>query len=460
MLQCENGVIEMIHLWNNKAEIFLLLVLITTAFVFLFFDNATTLVWTIVVPLLPIFIVIIGFSRWRNICPLAEVSKISQRVTWIEKKKVPKWIEKNFYLIQYTSLFIALTLRLTILNFSHFYLLLYFVFIFFSAFVANLIYSGKSWCNFFCPVGVVERIYCLSNANNYMRNSACSTCTACKHNCPDIDMESNYWKENMNKQKSFAFYSFSGLILGFYLYFYFQSGSFSYYFNGDWTGKHLSLLSDGFFFAPFIPLVIAAPLTLAFFALLSFTFFLSLEKMVWKYKLFKNCDYATLQHKIKVMSSFVALNTFYIFAGAPSYSHYPFFYSILYFFIVAISSMVLYKEFYRKEMDLIQERFALKIIKKWDKAKEIPNDLKEIYFRYINEVKNKKEILQTYRESIEELLEDGILDENSLVTLEKLREQIGISKKDHFNVIRTIKLKNEELFDDSFETIKLIVTKE
>ncbi len=451
MLLCENGVIAMTHLWKNKTDLFLVLILLLSVPLFFLFENTTTLVWTIVVPLLPIFIVLIGFSRWRNSCPLAEVSKISQRINWFKKKKVPKWVESNLYLIQYFSLFLALTLRLTILNFNHFYLLGFFVFIFFAAFMTNLFYTGKSWCNYFCPVGVVERIYCLSNASNYIRNSACSTCTACTRNCPDIDMESNYWKSNMNQQKSFAFYSFSGLILGFYLYFYLQSGSFSYYFSGDWTAIHLSLFSEGFYFAPFIPVLVAAPLTLAFFALVSFGVFLGIEKYIWKKQLIKNLDFITLKHRMNAVSSFVAFNTFYLFAGAPSYSKYPFLYSILYFMIVAISSILLYKEFYRKEMDLLQERFALKIIKKWDKAKEIPSDLKEIYFRYINETKNKKDILNTYKESIEELLYDGILDENSLVSLEKLREQMGISKKDHFNIIRSIQLKNEKIFEDNFE---------
>ncbi len=441
----------MTHLWRNKADLLLLLVLLLSVSLFFVFEKTTTLVWTVLVPLLPIGIIVIGFSRWRDSCPLAEFSKIAQRISLFKKKKVPAWIEKNLYAIQYFALFIGLTLRLTILNFNHYYLLVFFVFIFLAAFVTNLIYTGKSWCNYFCPVGVVERIYTVSNAGNYMRNSACSTCTACTKNCPDIDMESNYWKQSLNQQRSFAFYSFSGLILGFYLYFYLESGSFEYYFSGKWADIHLSLSSDGFFFVPFVPVLIAAPLTLAFFASISFLFFWGIEQYLWKNKIFKDLDFITLKHRMQVVSSFVAFNTFYIFAGAPSYSQYPFFYSILYFFIVALSSMLLYKEFYRKEMDLVQERFALKIIKRWDKTKEIPKDLKEIYYRYINETKNKKDLLNTYRESIEELLEDGILDENSLVTLEKIREQIGISKKDHFNVIRTIKLKNEELFDESYE---------
>jgi len=439
----------MTHLWKNKTNLISLLVFFLSLPLFFLFDNATSLVWTAIIPLLPIVLIIIGFSRWRNICPLAGVSKISQNINWFQKKKVPTWVQNHFYLIQYFSLFLVLTLRLTTLNFNSFYLVLYLVLIFVSAFITNLIYTGKSWCNYYCPVGVVERIYCLSNAKNYMRNSACSTCTACKKNCPDIDMESNYWKENMSFEKSFVFYSFSGLILGFYLYFYLESGSFSYYFSGDWTSIHLSSDSAGFFFAPFIPVFVAAPLTLIVFALLSFLFFWAIETYLWRYQILKNTDYPALRHKMKVVASFVAFNTFYIFAGAPSYSQYPFFYSILYFFIVSISSMLLYKEFFRQEIDLIQERFALKIIKRWEKYKDISSDLKEIYYRYINETKNKRDILKSYKENIEELLRDGILDEGSIVSLEKLREQLGISRKDHFEVIRNIKLQNDELFDDT-----------
>ncbi len=379
MLLCENGVTEMTHLWKNKADLLLLFVLLLSIPLFFVFEKTTTLVWTVLVPLLPIGIIVIGFSRWRNSCPLAEFSKIAQRITLFQKKKVPLWVEQNLYAIQYFALFIGLTLRLTILNFNHYYLLAFFVFIFLVAFVTNLIYTGKSWCNYFCPVGVVERIYTVSNAGNYMRNSACSTCTACTNNCPDIDMERNYWKQSLNKQRSFAFYSFSGLILGFYLYFYLQSGSFEYYFSGKWADIHFSLSSDGFFFAPFVPVLIAAPLTLAFFASMSFLFFWSIERYLWEKKIYKDIDFITLKHRMQVASSFVAFNTFYIFAGAPSYSQYPFFYSILYFVIVALSSMLLYKEFFRQEIDLIQERFALKIIKKWEKYKDISSDLKEIY---------------------------------------------------------------------------------
>ena len=145
-----------------------------------YFDFGTSLVWTVLIPLLPLALLIIGFSRWRDICPLAMISKISQRINFISKRKVPEWFETNFWAYQYFLLFIALALRLTTLNYHGEYLGFFFILVILIAFISNLVYTGKSWCNFFCPVGVVEKIYTLSNAKNHTNNSACGSCTACK----------------------------------------------------------------------------------------------------------------------------------------------------------------------------------------------------------------------------------------------------------------------------------------
>lgn len=414
-------------------------------------DNSTTLVWTIVVPVLPLLFLIIGYSNWRNICPLAYFSKISQKLSWVEKRKVPEWFENNFYLFQYFLLFSAFSARLIILNFDHIYLGIFFVFVIASSFFINLVFTGKSWCNFFCPVGVVEKIYCGSNAHNYNYNSACSTCSACKKNCPDIDMESNYWKENTNKQKTFVFYSFSGLVLGFYFYFYLQSGSFDGYFSGDWANEYLSLTSSGFFFAPFIPLFIAAPLTLLVFSFLSYYIFKTIEYFLLQRKVFPNATDSTVIHRVKIIASFIAFNIFYIFAGAPSYLHYPIPYAMFYFLVVALSTITMYKEFFREENFFIQERFALKMIKKWTLSSPIPKNLKEIYYTYVNTTKNKKQKLQTYKETIQDLLNEGVLTSDSMIILEKLREQMAISEKDHLDVLQSIKVNHEELFDTNVE---------
>ena len=428
-----------------------IIVFVSLVILLLVLEKSTAIVWTMVIPVVPVLFLIIGYSNWRNVCPLAFFSQLSQKLNWIQKRKVPQWFEKNFYFFQYFILFIAFNARLTILNFDNLYLALFFVLVIILAFTINLVYTGKSWCNFFCPVGAVERIYCGSNAHNYNTNSACSKCSACKKNCPDIDMESNYWKESINKQKTFVFYSFSGLVLGFYMYFYLQTGSFEHYFIGSWANEDVSMLSAGFFFAPFIPVVIAAPLTLASFAMASYYIFIYSEKILWKLYGGTNITYTTLLHRVKVIAAFTAFNIFYIFAGAPAYSAYPLTYGLFHFLVITISAIILHKEFFREESFFIQERFAIKMIKRWKSDKPIPTNLKEIYYTYSNEKKNKDEQLQMYKESLSDLLQEGILTEGSMVILEKLREQMGISQKDHLDIIRDIKINNEELFDANVE---------
>nr|WP_275758287.1 cyclic nucleotide-binding domain-containing protein [Sulfurimonas sp. SAG-AH-194-C21] len=414
-------------------------------------QHATSLVWTVVIPILPVLFLIIGYSNWRKICPLALVSKLSQNINLTHKRKVPEWFENNFYFLQFFILLVAFSSRLVFLNFNSFALAIFFVCVSILAFGINLFFTGKSWCNFFCPVGVVEKIYCISNSHQHNLDSACTTCSACKKNCPDIDMESNYWKEATNNQKTFVFYSFSGLILGFYLYFYLQSGSFSHYFTGNWTEVYLSPFSSGFFFAPIIPLIIAAPFTLIVFSILSYFLFKYIERYLWSTGLRKSLPYSTFLHRIKVTASFIAFNIFYIFAGAPTYQHYPLVYGIFHFVVIVLSAITLHKEFFREENFFIQERFALKMIKRWKSDDSLPTNLKEIYYTYINKKKNKEEQLQMYKDSLSDLMQEGILTEDSMVILEKLREQMGISQKEHLDTIRAIKLNHKDLFDNSIE---------
>lgn len=435
-----------------SLEIILLVVFVSLVPILFLFEDATKIVWTAVVPLVPIFFVIIGYSNWRNICPLAFFSKLSQKINFFPKRKVPVWLEDNFYFFQYFVLFSSFSARLVILNFDSTSLAFFFIYIIIFAFTINLIFTGKSWCNFFCPVGVVEKIYCGSNAKNYTNNSACGTCTACKKNCPDIDMESNYWKEKNNNQKTFVFYSFSGLVLGFYTYFYLYAGTTEFYFSGEWSSVELGLFSAGFFFLPQVPLLFAAPLTLALFSVGSYYVFKLLEMLMYKRELFGKQEISVVQHRVRIIAAFVAFNIFYAFAGAPTYSQYPLLYGIFYFIVIFVSTLTLNKEFFRREDFFIQERFALKMIKNWNFEKPIPRNLKEIYYTYANTVENKKEKIETYKESISELLHDGILTQNSMRILERLREQMGISKNDHEKVIRTLKLKNEKLFDESIES--------
>ncbi len=432
-------------------QLFALFVLLSFLPASYFLHNGTALVWTAVIPTIPLFIVVIGFNRWRKLCPLAQIAAVSQFLQWIPKRNIPVWFEKNYYKFQFTLLFLTLSARLLLLNFDGTVLALFFLAIFALAFLTNLLYAGKTWCNFFCPVGVVEKIYCGSNALLSHQTSACSSCVACKNNCPDIDLEKGYWKENSDMDKRMVFYAFAGLILGFYVYYYAISGSWDYYFEGTWSNPALAysdLMSSGFFFLPAIPKVIAAPLTLLFFSYLSYHLFANLEKLLPHFKWAKNKDDKSIEHIVKTIAAFTAFNIFYLFAGAPTFNDYPRFYTLFHFIVIVVSSIILWKEIFREERFYLQERFAKQILKKWKGPGPAPSNLKEIYYTYATQQENQQGKLELYKDTVLELLSDGTLSKEHFSLLDKIREQLGLTEQEHNKVLRSLRRDNSALFDE------------
>ena len=431
----------------QALTLFALLAAIAASF---FLPNGTSLVWTLFIPLVPLFIVVVGYNQWRKLCPLAWIAALGQFLYWIPKRKVPEWFEKHFYSFQFGLLFAAFTARLLLLNFNGMALAIFFLSVALLAFLVNLVYAGKSWCNFFCPVSVVEKIYCGSNALLSQQTSACGSCVACKSNCPDIDLEKGYWKENGDRSKRAVFYAFSGLVFGFYAYYYAISGSWDYYFNGTWTNAgfaYSSLLDPGFFFLPVVPKIVAVPFTLLFFSVLSYFVFAQIEHLLPRFKWTKNKDEKSIEHITKAIAAFCAFNIFYIFAGAPTFSHYPFIYALFHFVVIVVSSIILWKEIFREERFYLQERFAQKILNKWKGPWPAPTNLKEIYYTYATQQESQHEKLELYKETVLELLSDGTLTKEDLTLLDKIREQLGLSEAEHKKILRSLKRDNSDLFD-------------
>ena len=432
----------------QAIALFVLLGLIPASF---FLPNGAALIWTIAIPVVPLLIVVVGYNRWRKLCPLAWIAAVGQFFHWIPKRKVPLWFEKNYYYFQFSLLFLAFSARLLLINFSGTFLALFLLLVAFSAFLINLFFAGKSWCNFFCPVAIVEKIYCGSNALLSQQTSACSSCVACKSNCPDIDLEKSYWKENSERAKEITFYAFAGLVFGFYAYYYAISGGWGYYFDGQWAYEehaYTNIFGAGFFFMPFIPKILAAPITLIFFSALSYYFFKQVEKIIPKLKWARNKDDKTIKHIVKSIAAFSAFNIFYVFAGAPTFVYYPALYALFHFAVIVVSSIILWKEIFREERFYLQERFAQKILKKWKGPWPAPTNLKEIYYTYSNQQESQQEKLELYKETVLEMLSDGTLSKEDFTLLDKIREQLGLSELEHQKVLRSLKRDNEELFDE------------
>ena len=68
-------------------------------------------------------------------------------------------------------------------------LAIFFIGISLVALVFGLLFTGKTWCNYICPVSFIEKIYTEPHGLRETRNSQCVKCTDCKKACPDINQE-------------------------------------------------------------------------------------------------------------------------------------------------------------------------------------------------------------------------------------------------------------------------------
>lgn len=402
-------------------------------------EHATTLLWTMALPLLPIFWMVFGYSLWRRVCPLAWFSAAAQRVSRAPRRKVGSWFKRHGYALLFSLLLISFSARHWLLNYHGLALFLFLAAVMAAAFLTGWVYGGKVWCNYVCPVGFVEKVYAGSNAKYRGENSACASCIACKSHCPDIDLESGYWKEQKDREKSAFFYAFPGLVFGFYLYFYLHSGNWESYFSGVWT-RHRDitglLFSDGFFFFPHLPQFLAVLITLLACSALSWGLFAAIESLIVRRR--GASDASKTQHRLMIIAGFAAFNIFYVFAGAPTFRLEPLLYEGFLFAVVGVSVWWLAKELPREAHYYPQERFALKLLKKHPETLEGNKSLIETYYTYANVQKDHKKNLQTYTETIAELLQEGVISMDELSVIETMRQQLGITEAEHEKVLKTL----------------------
>jgi hypothetical protein len=85
-------------------------------FTYVFEDYAGGIVWTIVIASLPVFIVLVGYHRWRRICPLAFVAQLPARLNRPGTRKAGPRLEANYYYVAFSVFVVSLWLRLIAIN--------------------------------------------------------------------------------------------------------------------------------------------------------------------------------------------------------------------------------------------------------------------------------------------------------------------------------------------------------
>ena len=288
---------------------------------------AGRLVWTGLLACLPLVIVLIGYHRWRAICPLAWLNQLPVRLPRASSRRMPTGLERRYYYIPLVVFTFCLWLRLIWINGDGIGIALFFVGFSMMALVFGKSTTGKTWCNYICPVLFIEKIYTEPCGLWRTENSQCFPCTACKRACPDINQQNAYWKEIGLPAKSVAYFVYPGLVFGFYLYYFLQSGTLEHYVNGTSTDQPGILwhafspgydsVSAGFFFLPWIPRAVASLVTLVACAAISWALFARGVVPLVNWWLSSQQPTAYKQNVVFGIAAFTAFVTFYLFAWEP-----------------------------------------------------------------------------------------------------------------------------------------------
>ena len=446
------------------------LVVFVTLPVFAFFFRATAgrLVWTIVVAALPLFIVLVGYHRWRLICPLAFFAQIPVRLRRPGTRRTRPWTEANYYFIAGGIFVFSLWLRLIATNGDGHAIAVFFILLAFFALVIGAFYTGKTWCNYLCPVSFVEKIYTEPHGLRETENSQCQKCSACKKFCPDINEENGYWKEISLRSKRIIYFAFPGLVFAFYFYYYLQSGTWDYYFGGRWTNEQglfrSALLpghnaaTAGFFFLPVVPRALAAALTLGAFAVLSFLFFSVCERPIesWLRRREGTIDNQRTRHVMFSIAGFIAFVIFYTFAGQPSLRKLSFVPApqLVTIVVMVTATVFLLRRLRRTPKDFAEETLARTIIKRWEWTDtKPPKDLREAFLIHTIRSRESANVLDVYQDSVREALGNGFVTREEVHLLDHLRNQLKIKKSDHEKVMASLADEERALLSDKSKQI-------
>lgn len=467
---------------------------------------AAQVFWAIIVPAGVIILLVFGHELWRRICPLSFVSQIP-RALGIQRKqkrvnpktgkvsyklvKVQKnsWLARNYLYLQFGLLYLGICARILFVNSVGWILALFLLSSIGLAILVGYLYDGKTWCNYFCPMAPVQKIYgeprglltsiAHENPRNTITQSMCriidaegkeqSACVACQSPCIDIDAERSYWDGIDKPDRKLLYYGYIGLVFSFYFYYYLYAGNWDYYFSGAWTHEEnliSTIFNPGFYIfeTPIpIPKLVAVPLTLGFFTLASYWLGLKLEKAYKVYVRKKNRGIPTeiIQHQLFTFCTFFVFNLFFYWGGRPTIRLMPtIVVYLLNTFLVFVSTLWLARTWKRSRELYSRESLASRLRKQ---LRKLDLDVAQyLEGRSLDEL-NSNEVyviakilpgfthnqkMQAYKGILKESLEEGYVNSSgSLEVLKQMRRSLNMSDRDHEQILTELGVENPSLFD-------------
>ncbi len=469
------------------------------------YQMSARIFWTMIIPIAPIAIMLLGHEAWRRICPLSFLSQIprylnknyyrknfNRKTGKIESKlnlvTKDSWLQKNHWYLQFWLLFFALNCRILFVNSDRIALACFLLFVIFSSIAVGLVYGGKTWCNYVCPIGIVQKIYTepggvleskahiekLPISQSMCRESTTagdrSICVGCTADCPDIDLESSYWRGIEQQQRRFVYYAFLGLVVGFYGYYYLYSGSWDYYYSGIWTHEAdqlKNIFKPGLFLfgqpITFIPKLLAVPLVLGTCVFIAYGFGVSLENLYrfYRNKINKPLHNKDLLNHVFSAYAFLTFNVFYVFGGRPNIKLLPEEgEEIAGLLIVLISSVWLNNALSRNFKGFQRESVVNSLLKQLKKLNVNFTEMlegnsldnlspDEIYIlgkTLPGITRNQK--LEVYKNILHDSLENGSVNSSdSLTLMSDIRNGMGITDEEHNITLQELGIEDVNLFD-------------
>lgn len=462
--------------------------------------------WTMIVPAVPLFLLVFGHEAWRRICPLSFFSQIPRmlgkqarirsfsrtsgqvevRLRLVDSES---WLRKNFWFVQFGLLWLGVSARIVAINGDGPALGVFLLSVIALTIAVGYFYGGKTWCNYICPASVVQRIYTephgLFESRAHLQKqpvtqSMCrvttaegerSNCVGCLSPCPDIDLERAYWQTLERPGRRFAYYGYFGLVLGFYTYYYLYAGNWDYYFSGVWTHEagllsRATLLGPGWFLGGVaipVPKLVAAPLTIGLFILAAYGIGCALERLYERTaaRLGRPVDRHVVLHRAYGISTFLTINTFYLFGGRPNLRLLPeFLQTTITATIVTASTLWLVRSWSRTPVRYRRESVVHALLKQ---LKKLGTDFsKYLDGRSLDDLAPDEVYLlaktapgvseeqrhRVYKDVLRETIESGRTSSSaSLTMLAELRTQVGVTEDQHHAMLRELGVEDPSLLD-------------
>lgn len=459
--------------------------------------------WGAVIPSAIFILMIGGHELWRRICPLSFLSQIPRALglqrhrkrvdakmgkTRYELIKIDQnsWLGRNHLYLQLGFFYLGITSRILFINSDRLALGIFLLLTIFASIIVGYLFSGKSWCHYFCPMAPVQRIYGeprgLLNSTAHqgerqiITQSMCRTissdgkehsaCVACKASCLDIDAERNYWENIKKPEQQWLYYGYFGLTVGYFIYYYLYAGNWEYYMSGAWAHEEnqlVNLLKPGFYLFNHpiaIPKIVAAPLTIGLCGLLSYWIGRKLEKRYKAYlwRNYKLVNTEIIRHRMFTLSTFLIFNFFFIFGGRNFVRMLPIQLQYLFPVVIAVCSGIwLYRTWPRNPYVYQRENLASRLRKQLRKLKLNVSQFLEgrsLEDLHADEVYvlakilpgfDKEKRLQAYKGMIKESIGKRYIDiANSINMFQEVRLELNLSDQEHENILQELIRENPD----------------